>query len=120
MSRRSSRDEPAQVVLDALGKVALGELETACALVVVEQVERRDVAGAHPLERLLPSDRRALVEPGRLHFAEAGRRELTLELRSRREAGTVDRLDRRQVSVEPERVEVALVERCDDNPAVGG
>ncbi len=111
------RDRPLEPHDDRLRQLPLGARGAGRDLVVVEEVEGRDVAAADPRERRVPVDLRLLRERDDPRRREAGRLELAAELRRIRESCAVDRLERREQPVQPEAVEVRRVEGGDERAA---
>src|SRR5438874_9784343 len=93
------------------GQAALGEPPALLVLGVVQEVERRDVASGDFRQRRLAVDPTALVVPKQPHLHEPGPAELMFELVAGREASSIDRLEAREIAVQPEVREVGGVER---------
>src|SRR6266545_2574487 len=87
-------------VVDLLGQLPLGSLEAVPVLVLVDQVERGDMAAADPGEFRLAVQRNVPDEVLDADGGEAGLTKLCLQLGRRREAGEVDLEQRRKILVQ--------------------
>ena len=73
-------EQPLEPVVDAVRELALGSLEACGVLVVLEQVEGRDVLAADALQGVLTVDRGCLRESRQPQLSETGGTELGLQL----------------------------------------
>src|SRR6185312_5852549 len=100
---RGGEERPFQRVLEggaAGGDVALQVGEARVVLAGVEQVQRRDVAAAHPLDDVGRLGVHGLADAVDADIAEPGGRDLAREHGRVGEPGGVDGLDRREVRVQ--------------------
>src|ERR671937_2475145 len=116
---RRDDDQPFEAVLDLGGELGLGPRETGLDLVLVEEVEGRDVPAADPLERRLAVDPLAPRVPQSPDVRESSSAQLAGEDLGRREPREVDLEDRREEAVQPVRVKVRGVEGREDEPSTG-